>query len=61
MTTIEAAKSLSECVSRLEFVIETVSNGTDLDGTSTARFGMGLILRDLEERLSGIRNAIGTM
>lgn len=58
MTASEAAHSLNECVSRLEFVIETVGNSTDLDTVSAARYGMGLILRDIEERLSGIRDAI---
>lgn len=50
--------TLEECAYRLDFVIETVSNGTNLSSSACAREGLAITLRDLQERIGGIRNTL---
>lgn len=50
--------SLTECAYRLDFCIETISNGSNLADSSCTREGLAITLRDLQERLGGIRNTL---
>jgi len=50
--------SLEECVYRLDFMIECVSNGSDLSKYSCAREGLSITLKDLQGRISVIRGEL---
>lgn len=49
---------LNNCVSRINFIIESVESGADLDPVSVARVGLSFSLQDIEAKLAGLRDRL---
>jgi hypothetical protein len=53
--------ALEEAAYQLDFIIDTVTNSTNLSHSGCAREGLSITLRDLQVRIGGIRSSVAVV